>query len=281
VRAVELRDAGAFLDRAGPLLLADEPRHNLALGIAGTLRGSPGYYPGAALWLVLDGDAVVGAALRTPPHNLIVARPTVVTALSSLADTIGGDLPGVTGALPEAEGFADAWVAARGGTWTLAMAQRIHALTSVQEVTEAAGHMRPANDDDRALAISWWHAFAVEAGREGLVDEAEATRAVEHRLATPGTGIALWEHRGKIVSLAGYGGPTPTGIRVGPVYTPPRRRGHGYATSLVAALSRELLVSGRRSCFLYTDAANPTANRIYARIGYEHVCDSAEIAFSR
>ena len=37
-------DAGAFLEQAGPLLLADEARHNLILGISGTLRESPDRY---------------------------------------------------------------------------------------------------------------------------------------------------------------------------------------------------------------------------------------------
>ena len=56
--------------------------------------------------------------------------------------------------------------------------------------------------------------------------------------------------------------------RVAPVYTVPDRRGRGYATALVAALSRELLARGKRRLFLTTDAANPTSNAIYARIGY-------------
>ena len=39
-----LDDAAAFLDAAGPLLLSDEARHNLVLGIAGTLRDHPSVY---------------------------------------------------------------------------------------------------------------------------------------------------------------------------------------------------------------------------------------------
>jgi predicted GNAT family acetyltransferase len=58
-----------------------------------------------------------------------------------------------------------------------------------------------------------------------------------------------------------------------------RRPGHGYATSLVAAVSREQLSRGRTSCFLHTDLANPTSNAIYRRIGYERVCDSTVVAF--
>ena len=47
----------------------------------------------------------------------------------------------------------------------------------------------------------------------------------------------------------------------------------------MASLSEWLLHHGRRFCFLYTDLANPTANDIYRRIGYESVCDSADIRF--
>ena len=38
-------------------------------------------------------------------------------------------------------------------------------------------------------------------------------------------------------------------------------------------MSQEALDSGRRFCFLFTDAANPTSNHIYQEIGYEHVRD--------
>jgi uncharacterized protein len=90
--------------------------------------------------------------------------------------------------------------------------------------------------------------------------------------------LMLWDD-GEAVSVAGFGGETPNGIRIGPVYTPPELRGRGYATALVAELSAQLLAEGRRFCFLYTDLANPTSNAIYERIGYVRVCESAEIAF--
>ena len=113
-------------------------------------------------------------------------------------------------------------------------------------------------------------------------DRAEET--LDHRLSSPAAGILLWEDAGEPVSLAGWGGRTPNGIRVGPVYTPPHLRGRGYATALTAELSQRLLdgrlfEGGRRFCFLYTDLANPTSNAIYERIGYRRVAESAEIAF--
>jgi uncharacterized protein len=89
----------------------------------------------------------------------------------------------------------------------------------------------------------------------------------------------LWEDDGAPVSLAGWGGPTPNGIRIGPVYTPSHRRGHGYGSAVTAAVSEQQVASGKRFCFLYTDLANPTSNSIYMRIGYEPVCDSIDYGF--
>lgn len=89
----------------------------------------------------------------------------------------------------------------------------------------------------------------------------------------------LWEHDKQAVSLAGWGGQTPAGVRIGPVYTPPRHRRWGYGGAVTAAVSAERLAAGRQFCFLYTDLANPTSNRIYLNIGYEPVCDSLDYAF--
>jgi predicted GNAT family acetyltransferase len=109
---------------------------------------------------------------------------------------------------------------------------------------------------------------------------------IDHRLASNVSGIMLWEDEGEPVSFAGWGGRTPNGIRVGPVYTPPELRGRGYATALTAELSQRLLDGrlfdgGRQFCFLYTDLANPTSNAIYERIGYRRVAESAEVLFDR
>ena len=271
-----IADPAVFLEAAAPLLLADEARHNLLLGLATTLRDHPTVYPVRRLWLVQDGDEVVGAALRTPPHNLVLARPRDERVLEALAAAVD-DLPGVVGALPEVELFASAWSARSGATPQLRFAQGIYALEHVQPVANVSGSMRRAARDDRALLVDWWCAFAVEALNESP-DQEEVGRAIDHRLESPGSGLAIWEHDGP-ASFAGYGGGTPNGIRIGPVYTPPERRGHGYASALVAALSADLLAGGRRFCFLYTDLANPTSNRIYERIGYERICESAEIEF--
>ena len=74
---------------------------------------------------------------------------------------------------------------------------------------------------------------------------------------------------------------TPAGsvARIGPVFTPAHLRGRGYASAVTAALSDELL----QRCavvMLFTDAANPTSNAVYARLGYKVVADVVEVSFA-
>jgi len=273
-----LEDPAAFLDAAMPLLVADEARHNLILGIAGTLRAHPSHHPDYGLWLAEDGSDAVGAAVITPPHNLVVARPRDDSALEALAAAIDFDLPGVVAAQPEAEAFAAAWTAKTGATPRMIRAQGVFALERVAQPEGISGRMRAAGPDDRPLLLDWWRAFAEEALGESP-DPDSVVHSLDHRLEAPEAGVALWEDV-RTVSLASFGNPTPNGIRIGPVYTPPEYRRRGYASALVAQLSERLL-TGRRFCFLFTDLANPTANRIYERIGYRRVCEAAEIAFER
>ena len=130
--------------------------------------------------------------------------------------------------------------------------------------------------DDRGLLVSWLAAFAAEA-----LNETDALR-VQRNVDEWQRGARrywLWTASSRPVSMAGAGGETPNGIRIGPVYTPPGDRGQGYATNLTAFVSQTVLDEGRRFCFLYTDLANPTANRIYQAIGYEPVGDAMMVAF--
>lgn len=271
-------DAAVFEERATPLLLADEARHNLILGLLGTVRRHPSYYPDHGLWLVEDdAGTVVGAALRTRPFRLVLAQPADGTTLDALAEAIDEELPGVVGAVPEVEQFARAWEERRSVAADVAMAQGVYALERVVPPPAPTGAARPATAADRALLLGWLADFTREA-LHGDQPERLA-QVVEHRLEADDAGFVLWE-TDEPVSFAGYGGETPSGVRIGPVYTPPEHRGRGYGTAVTAAVSADRLAAGRRFCFLYTDLSNPTSNSIYVKIGYRRVCDSLEVDFA-
>jgi len=259
--------ADEFFARALPLLLEDEARHNLLLGVAGVVRDRPQTYAEARFWCV-DG----AAAMQTPPRTLILARPRDRAALEQLVAAIDVELPGVTAAVPEVDDFVELW----GRPSKRVFEQGIYALEHVMTPPLAPGAYREADDADVDLVLDWFTAFAEEVRHTGdMIRRAQ----IEARLESPEGGVGLWEDEGTVVSLCGYGSPTPNGVRIGPVYTPVELRGRGYATSLTAEVSERRLAAGRRFCFLYTDLSNPTSNAIYERIGYRRVCESAEIAF--
>ena len=277
-------DPRRWLVAVEPFLLEHEARHDLALGIADTLIRHPEVFPTKHLWSVVRAGRVVGAALQTSPHNLALARPADAAVLSVLADAIHGDavhLPGVVAADPECGRFAEAWSRLTGAVVRRVMGQGVYELREVRSIPAAPGASRKADRaEDLELILTWLGAFDDEVvPPEISADVDERRRRAATVFASDVGGFWLWEDHGRPVAMTGVGSFTRNGARIGPVYTPPEARGHGYATSLVADVSRQQLTGGRSFCFLHTDLANPTSNAIYRRIGYEHVCDSAVLAF--
>jgi predicted GNAT family acetyltransferase len=286
VTIVRPADGRAYLAIADPLLAADEARHNLTYGIAGVVARDPQRFPGARFWVVTRDGEPVAAAMRTPPRNVILADAVDGAAVIELAAAIHGDdpaIPGVVGNEPFVDRFVQAWTASTGLAARLTMAQGVFRLDRVAPVQAApGGTARPAKTDEVALAIEWWTAFAEEAIPEEAEhpDDPRLRETIEGRIAAEdSSGLWFWESDGRPVAMTGHSGPTPNGIRVGPVYTPQANRRMGYATALVAAQSAWLLAQGRQFCFLYTDLANPTSNAIYERIGYQRVADAASYIF--
>jgi predicted GNAT family acetyltransferase len=272
-------DIEQFYARAEPFLLAHEAEHNLPLGICAMLRDPTQrsqYVEPPYMALVSEGEAVVAAAIRTPPFRVILSlieeeRLPGATALlaPNLAATYP-DLPGVLGPTAVARAFAQQWQAETGQASRLGMRERIYQLTAVRRPTGVTGRMRRATQADRALLIGWMAAFFAEALPGS--DEGDPGEWVDRALASTERDILLWED-GQPVALACSGARTPNGSRIGPVYTPPEARGHGYASACTAAVSQLQLDRGRRFCFLFTDLANPTANSIYQKVGYTPVSD--------
>ncbi len=104
------------------------------------------------------------------------------------------------------------------------------------------------------------------------------SRAAVGRLAYGG--ITVWEAGGVPVSVAGRTRAVAGMVRLGPVYTPPELRGHGYASAATAVVSQAALDAGLREVVLYTDLANPTSNGLYQRLGYQPVEDRVMLSFA-
>jgi predicted GNAT family acetyltransferase len=269
-------DASSFLDRARDFLLEREAQHNLILGLSSHLRTEPQLYGEDPYFAVaLDGERVVGVTMRTPPHNLILSEIDDVAALEQIAEdaqAVFGSLPGVVGPKAPVAKFARLWHEPA----EIGIQQRVYQASHVIPPKGVSGSMRVYEDGDRDQVIAWMQAFVDEALSASPPEDAE--QWLERKLASDDGGVVLWVD-GERVSFAGYGGLTPNGIRIGPVYTPRELRRRGYASALTAELTRMLLDGGRKFCFLFTDLANPTSNSIYQRIGYERVSDADQWVF--
>jgi predicted GNAT family acetyltransferase len=274
-------DAGRFLERVQPFLVRREAEHCLILGLLDGLRAGEQWGAEPPLMAVAEDHGEVAAVvLMTPPRNLILSRIADDSTIDAIADELrakGVAIPGVNSCAEVARKFALKWSELSACTFRTQMAQRIYQLSRVTKQVRTAGNIRDPNQSDDALMRKWRAAFSMDA--EGMDRE-----AAEREAALPlpkSRHLVLWEIEGTPVSMAGFAGPTPNGIRVAWVYTPPENRGKGFAGACVAALSQKLLDDGRKFCFLYTDLANPTSNHIYQTIGYEPVIDATVYSFSK
>lgn len=274
-------EAAAFLRVARAFLEQQEVVNDLMLGLAIRLveeplaYGSPPYFA-----VVTDKGSPLLAALMTPPHNLILASAEVnpVEALDRVARHLvaeGWPVPGVISPVSLADGFADRWERLTGAARRVVMDQRVFELRRVNHPCYSPGFLRPATGDDLDLVCNWMVSFQREALPPGNPPPSPERLA---RSIAAGH-VFLWED-GVPVSMAQQLRPTPHGVSIGAVYTPPEFRRRGYATSCVASLSQRLLDAGFSYCTLFTDLSNPTSNHIYQQIGYRPVCDFRQIAFS-
>lgn len=277
--------AAAYLAKTQVALERNEVANNLMLGTC--LRLVEGANPWGNdppyLVTVTEGDALVAAASMTPPFNLVVfnehseqeeARPAFTMIACDLLDR-QQRVPGVNGPAVLSQAFAQIWGELTATKPQTKRSLRAFELRQIIHPIYPPGQLRIANLDDLTLLTAWRIAFTTEVADQPQKPE-QVAEGVQHGIEAGS--YFFWDHQGA-VALAAKTRPTPHGIAIGPVYTPPEQRNRGYASALVAALSQRLLAEGYQFCTLFTDQANPTANSIYQKIGYRSVCDFVEYEF--
>jgi predicted GNAT family acetyltransferase len=171
--------------------------------------------------------------------------------------------------------FAAALAARMGTRVVNGRRSRLFVLGELVEPQGVRGRARRAGEAEVELLGRWREAFAVDV-HDGPIEAAAAQEEVRRALRLGGAEIVWWADE-LPVSLASAR-PVISGMsRIGPVYTPPAHRGHGYAAAATAAASRAAIDAGAECVVLFTDVANPTTNALYPRIGYRPVCDMVEL----
>lgn len=267
-----------FALAAGPFLRAEPFSANvISVHMQNIVEGRRVASPGSS-WIVVDDDgAVAGAAMHTPPHNLFVPRlrPGIPEVIAAGLTASGRMPPGVNGEAATVDRFAREWEARTGQASRTRVSMRMYVLRDLQAPEGVAGSPRLGSSHDLERVATWLQSFWEEAMLGEPDEDHEAT--ARRRLAAGQ--IWLWDVDGETVSLAAASAPAVGVARVGPVYTPRDRRGHGYGSAVTAAASEAALAGGAAHVVLYTDLANPVSNSIYRTIGYVPEHDAEERDF--
>ncbi|CAN5620727.1 GNAT family N-acetyltransferase [soil metagenome] len=272
-------NAAALLERAGEFLLRRATQHSILLATAERALDPSSLQPSFST--VEDSAGVILVASLTKGRDLVISAIRDDASVDAIQLVVADFLrrtepvPGVFGPADSAIAFANDWACAASVTFRERLRIGAFELDRVVPPTWPAGEMRLATSEDIDLLATWAHAFIDEA-KLPESDRALATPDALAKRVAMGT-YYLWIADGVPVTMAAGGA---TSIpRIGPVYTPPSFRRHGYASALVARLSQHLLDRGATKVALSADVANPTSNKIYLALGYRRVGEDVMIAF--
>jgi predicted GNAT family acetyltransferase len=266
--------AEAFLQVAQPLLMMAEAENNLLLGVAQGIARNPSAANDPYLATVAGDAGVLACAVYIAPFKLVITRANrepIVALARDVFDKVP-QLEGVSGPSRSVEDFALAWSKLSRVEPTLGMRMRIHETRKVvdSDLPSPPGQFRPAGEADVALLATWTEAFVSEAR---IPEPVDSTRIVKDAIARGR--LHVWDD-GNPVAMAAWTGKTPNGVRINFVYTPRERRGKGYGTACVKALTKQQLEQGNAFCWLYTDVSSAASPNIFKRIGYWPVSDVSE-----
>jgi len=269
---------GVVLD----VLLKKEVENNLAISILVDCSRE-----NSKNWLMStvtdDNDNILLVAICTKPFNIMITdvgtsgsagSSGAVLFLANELKRIGFTPPGVIAKAELAQMFAKAFCKDEIDS-KLHMSMIIMKLDELSDYKKAPGYCRVLCAEDLNFTPFWERDFSIEC-KIPVFDVGEYKNRIQTRL---GRNIHyIWVDEVP-VAQAVWGRTTPNSVAVSWVFTPPEHRGKGYATSVVAELSRSILKSGKTSCCLFADAANPISTKIYRSIGYYDVCTVDEIKF--
>jgi hypothetical protein len=269
-----------YLAAAGGFLRSEPVRHTIELAAAETLRargaaafGSPGALFG---WWRPGTGPVTATLFHTPPY-LVLLTPLPAGAAPPLARALlarGHNPLGVNAEQRDVARFAAAWTDLTGTRARVERRSRLFRLGTLTPLQPApAGAARVATAADRGLLCAWMAAFAAETGDSPGPGPGEVDDELSYG------GLTLWEAGRVPVAVAGVKRPAAGVVRVGPVYTPPGQRRHGYAAAATAAVSQAALDAGAAGVVLFTDLASAASNGLYPRLGYQPVADRVMLSF--
>ena len=269
LRIDQLPDARVLLERCESLLVSRESENCLLLGLADAMARRTRPFNAPLLYVVCRGDVPVGAALRTDRERPLSVSCMPLEAAARLVDQVPAGLAGCVGDGPVATAFADRYAIRHGVLADLYFDQIVYEVTTLRRPPTRGATLVQIQEEHRAIVERFFRGFMEDVFPEE-VDGAPIAQNVQRHLEN-GTVYLLLSADQTVVATAASSRETRNTASIGFVYTPPEHRKNGYGALVTALVTERRLAEGKKACNLFADAANPTSNSIYQKIGYREV----------
>jgi predicted GNAT family acetyltransferase len=268
------QSAAEFLLATKTFRSQDPIRVGLITSIATSVENGSRTYEDYYWWSVTSDGEVKGLAMRTVPYGYVlspmpeIAIQTLYSVISE-NDVSAKEFAGPKTVIDFLEEISNAPIVEE-------ESELIYQNNSLTPAT-SIGQIRTGTYEDFDLIFKWMQEFMKETSLRSFNLETMVRNTIESGryslLEISGTPVCLGGNsdiqRFEGISVA----------RVGPIYTPIEHRKKGYASALTSHITAKLQSMGAVAT-LYTQADNPTSNKIYQEIGYTLVDQNRRIVFA-
>lgn len=174
-----------------------------------------------------------------------------------------------------AELLAKDYARRRNLSWKVSKFMESYHCPKIKIPQRFSGEICKPSFDDVAIIASFLVGFIRDALNERTTIEKQLDTAKKY---IQRDNLYIWRIGNEIVSMANVAHRTPRHASINQVYTPLQNRKKGYASALIATLSRNIINEGRIP-MLYADLLNPDSNKVYKSIGYIACGKVSEIIF--
>lgn len=239
MKLIQYDNINDFILHNEKLLLERESFHNLILGLAYSIRdkklevNSPLYYS------VLDEhNQVTASALRSNEERpLIVTEmpPTAVDLLLSDLKKSKTNLKAVVGEELTATYFRDQWTKLNNLNFKILIHLGVYECYKIILPNEILGDLIEASIEHKTILMEYIAAFQRDCFPQNPVDLENVEKLMMRHLENKSIYFLIINK--EIVSMAANVRSTLNGGTISLVYTPPKLRGNGYGSSVVALLA--------------------------------------------
>lgn len=265
--------AAEFLDATKDFRSLDPVRTGLITSIATSVANGSRTYEDYFWWSASQDNRVVGLAIRTVPYGYVFSpmgadASEALFSFISVEDSRAYEFAGPKDVI-------EFLVQISGKAVTESEGELIYECKNLIPAIPI-GEIRAASESNFDLIFNWMKALMTTTGLRSYDLESVVRTALSagryYLLISQGMPVCMGGHS-DIQTFEGF-----SIGRVGPIYTPDEFRKKGYASALTSEITKTLISRGALPT-LYTQAANPTSNKIYQEIGYTLVDENRRVVF--